>query len=216
MYCGSIFVKSYFYLLLQHFSVVKSLRNNDSKPNKGSGVIILNRCDNVNKIADILNDISEFTRLGNVHEFDKTAIQEQRIQYQLLSFYKDHQIQKKKKTSMKRYALSHPKDHGYFGPNVPLKPILSMVGSTQNRLAKWWAGTLQLYSKHCIYDSFTLTKLIQNNSINHNNFFLCSFGISSFYTYVPFCHVVYHWEERNKEFPLTLRVWISRPPKNDC
>ena len=29
------------------------------------------------------------------------------------------------------------------------------------------------------------------------------------------CHVVYHWEERNKEFLLSLRVWISRPPKND-
>ena len=29
------------------------------------------------------------------------------------------------------------------------------------------------------------------------------------------CHVVFHWEERNKEFPLHLRVWINRPPKTD-
>ena len=31
----------------------------------------------------------------------------------------------------------------------------------------------------------------------------------------PPCHVVYDWEERNKKFPLLLRVWINRPPKTD-
>ena len=29
------------------------------------------------------------------------------------------------------------------------------------------------------------------------------------------CHVVYHWEERNKEFLQPFRVWINRPPKTD-
>ena len=28
-----------------------------------------------------------------------------------------------------------------------------------------------------------------------------------------YCHVVYHWEERNKKFPLPIRVWIDRPQR---
>ena len=33
--------------------------------------------------------------------------------------------------------------------------------------------------------------------------------------WIAYCHVAYHWEKRNKECPLPLRVWTSRPPKND-
>ena len=45
--------------------------------------------------------------------------------------------------------------------------------------------------------------------------FLCCF----FYPFPSLegweCHVVYHWEERNKKFPLPHRVWINRPPNTD-
>ena len=74
--------------------------------------------------------------------------------------------------------------HKIHKPNVPFRPILSMVGSAQNRLAKWLVGILEpeikLFSNHPIYDSFTFTKMILNTSINPNNSFLCSFDISSF------------------------------------
>ena len=64
----------------EHINAVKSLRNHDSivisKPDKGSCVVILNRHDYVNKMADILNDTSKFTRLGSEDKFDKTAIHE--------------------------------------------------------------------------------------------------------------------------------------------
>ena len=43
-------------------------------------------------MADIINNTSKFTRLGSVDEFDKTTIQKQRMQHQLLGFYKDHLI----------------------------------------------------------------------------------------------------------------------------
>ena len=51
--------KSDIYVPRKHFNVVKSLTNNDfiviSKPDKRSGVFLLNGCDYINKMAHILN-----------------------------------------------------------------------------------------------------------------------------------------------------------------
>ena len=35
------------------------------------------------------------------------------------------------------------------------------------------------------------------------------------FTMICHCHVAYHWEERNKELLLPLRVWINRLPRTD-
>ena len=63
-----------------------------------------------------------------------------------------------------------------------------MVGSAQHYLAKWLAGTLEpvlkLFTKHCIYDSFTFAKVNWNISNNPNNSFLYSFDVFSLYTNV--------------------------------
>ena len=49
---------------------------------------------------------------------------------------------------------------------VPFRPILSMVGSSQHALAKYLAAVidpvLQLYSNNCIKDSFTFAKEMQD------------------------------------------------------
>ena len=75
------------------------------KFDKFSGVIILDRGDNVNNMDDILNDTSKFTRLDSV---DKTAAPEQRIQQQLLGFYKETLIPKN------IYERIRPKELGYL------------------------------------------------------------------------------------------------------
>ena len=81
MSCGSRIDKIDFYLHRHDFNAVKLLRNNESiviyKTEKGSGVVILN-------MTHILNDTSKFTCPGNVDEWEKIAIQEQR---RLLQFY---------------------------------------------------------------------------------------------------------------------------------
>ena len=74
-------------------------------------------------------------------------------------------------------------------PNVPLRPILSMIGSAQHELAKWLSEVLdpvlQKYSKHCIKDSFTFAEFMQNLNIKDETSFMCSFDISSLFTNVP-------------------------------
>ena len=78
-----------------------------------------------------------------------------------------------------------PKTHK---EGTPLCPILSMTGSSHHELGKWLAGLLQpvleRFSSHCISDSFTFAKTMQNLDINLN-VFMCSFDVSSLFTNVP-------------------------------
>ena len=79
-----------------------------------------------------------------------------------------------------------PKTHK---ENIPLRPILSLIGSSQHELAKWLAEilvpVLKLYSSHCVKDSFTFANSIQNCNLEPGKSFLCSFGISSLFINVP-------------------------------
>ena len=65
---------------------------------------------------------------------------------------------------------------------TPLHPILFMTDSSHHELGKWLAGLLQAvlerFSSHCISDSFTFAKTMQNLDIDHN-VFMCSFEVSS-------------------------------------
>ena len=71
---------------------------------------------------------------------------------------------------------------------TPLRPILSATGSSHHEIGKWLAGLLQpvleRFSSHCILDSFTFTKTMQNLDIDPN-VFMCSFDVSSLFTNVP-------------------------------
>ena len=87
-YSGSPIDHSDFLLLREHFQALKSLRaNNDifiTKPDKGSGVVILNKKDYIKKMEAILHDKEKFAKLGDVETQDKTAKLERKIQKRLL------------------------------------------------------------------------------------------------------------------------------------
>ena len=63
-----------------------------------------------------------------------------------------------------------------------------MIGSSHHELGKWLAGLLQpvleRFSSHCISDSFTFAKTMQNLAIDPN-VFMCYFDVSSLFTNVP-------------------------------
>ena len=78
-----------------------------------------------------------------------------------------------------------PKTHK---EGIPLPPILSMTGLFHHELGKWLAVLLQpvleRFSSHCISDSFTFARTMQNLDIDPN-VFMCSFDVSSLFTNVP-------------------------------
>ena len=80
-----------------------------------------------------------------------------------------------------------PKTHK---EGTPLRPIPSMTGSSHHELGKWLAGLLQpvleRFLSHCISDSFTFAKTMQNLEFDIATF---SFLHSTFIKYCEKCKV---------------------------
>ena len=72
--------------------------------------------------------------------------------------------------------------------STPLRPILSMSGSSHHELGKWLIVILQpvleQFLSHCISHSFTFAKIMQN-LYSDPNVFMCSFDVCSLFTNVP-------------------------------
>ena len=92
LYCVSTINSRDFTMRKECFHAINRLRKNDdiiiTKPDKGSGVVLLNKSDYVDKMNKILNDQSKFKRLGLVTSNDNTASIESRIQKRLLDLVK--------------------------------------------------------------------------------------------------------------------------------
>ena len=87
---------------------------------------------------------------------------------------------------------------------TPLRPILSMTGSSHHELGKWLASLLQpvleRFSSHCISDSFTFAKTMQNLDFDPD-VFMCFFDLSSLFTNVPLDHAWATYGPRAKSGP---------------
>ena len=68
-----------------------------------------------------------------------------------------------------------------------------MIGSAQHSLAKWLTSifdpVLLLYSTNCIQDFFTFAHVIRQFGLLPSAF-VCSFDISSLFTYVPLAETI--------------------------
>ena len=92
LYCDSTIGSRDFTMHKECFRAINSLRKNDdsiiTKPDKGSGVILLNKSDYIDKMNKILDDQSKLKRLGLVSSNDNTTSIETRLQKRLLDLLK--------------------------------------------------------------------------------------------------------------------------------
>ena len=194
LYCDSTIDSRDFTMRKECFGAINSLRKNDiivTKPDKGSGVVLLNKSDYVDKMNKILDDQSRFKRLGPVSSNDNTAGIESRLQKRLLDLVKADLRPKWVCEAIRPTGSQRPRMYGLpktHKEGIPLRPILSMKGSSHHELGKWLTGLLQpvleRFSSHCIPDSFTFAKTMQNLDIDPD-VFMCSFDVSSLFTNVP-------------------------------
>ena len=159
------------------------------------GVVILDYQCYVDKMMSILGDTSKFLRLGPVDNFDHTTSIETKFQRVLVELVKrgllssaiSDQIRPTGSIQHRLYGL--PKSHKDW---VPLRPILSMVSSSQQNVDKWLDRILQPvlihYSTYCIKDSFEFAGFIQKCSPLKK--FMCSFDICSLLICVPILETV--------------------------
>ena len=77
LYCDSTTDSRDFTMHKECFRAINRLRKNDdiiiTKPDKGSGVVLLNKSDYVDKMNEILDDQSKFKRLVPVSNNENTA-----------------------------------------------------------------------------------------------------------------------------------------------
>ncbi|XP_046843851.1 uncharacterized protein LOC124437935 [Xenia sp. Carnegie-2017] len=185
-----------FSLTKEHMIALSNLNKNKNivicKPDKGSGVVILDREDYNSKMLNILKDNNKFCALGKLPECDKTSTLERRLQTLLLNLKKSNQINETfynlvRPTGAERRMYGLPKIHK---EGAPLRPILAMINSAQHELAKQLSvvlsPVLERFSTYALRDSFTFTdELKQQNFSMHSNLTVCSFDVTSLFTNVP-------------------------------
>ena len=125
------------------FRAINRLRKNDdmiiTKPDKGSGIVFLNKSDYVDKMSKILDDQLKFKRLGPVSSDDNAASIESRFQKRLLDLIKVDLMSKwiydaiRPTGSQRPQMYSLPKTQK---EDTPLRPMLSTTGSSHHELEK--------------------------------------------------------------------------------
>ena len=153
------------------------------KPDKGNGIVVLNKEDYTSKVKDILSDVKKFKKLPN----DPTDKREASLQRYL------RVLKNKGALDDNTYKLIRPCGSNpariYGLPkihkqNVPLRPIVSAIGSYTYNLAKFLIDILKpiASNKYTVKDSFSFTnELLSISSVP----FMCSFDVVSLFTNIP-------------------------------
>ena len=173
-----------------HKTLNQRRRNKESvllKPDKGNGVVVLNRSDYIKGILDIVSDSNKFKDLAN----DPTICREGKVQRFLRNkngtidndIYS--QIYPTGSQPARRYGL--PKMHKSKSPNVvpPFRPIVSSIRTYNYQVAKYLCNPLQPHipNTYTISDSFSFVQEL--NTIDISNKYMVSFDVKSLFTNIP-------------------------------
>ena len=174
----------------ERIKTLKALKEDESivitKPDKGRGVVIMDKCDYNDKINNILGDRSKFTVL-NV-DFSSHILKLEDKLNRLLRSVKDiigENIYNQLKISGSRpgtlYGL--PKIHK---PNNPLRPIISSIGTFSYKLAKFLVPIVDPLTRN-EYTIENATEFVQQLCSLQlpRSVVMASFDIESLFTNVP-------------------------------
>ena len=124
-----------------YFESPKQLKmNNDvlTRPDKGAGMVILNKVDYLSKMDAILGDTDKFLKLGDL-SLDDTYNIENKLQKHFLELFKSKLISKEIYEFIRPVGSQRPRMNGLpkiHKSGIPLRPILSMCHSARYSLAK--------------------------------------------------------------------------------
>ena len=178
---------------LHKHRILKRLQQNKdiviTKPDKGNGVVILDRAEYLKMVYEIVNDSTKFEKLDG----DKTISREIKIQKFLLKLKKkgffndmDYTNVYPQGSSVARiYGL--PKLHKLKSANDKLKvrPIVSCINAYNYALSKHLAKMVNplIPSDHCARDTFSFIQDVRN--IGTCDKFMVSYDVTSLFTNIP-------------------------------
>ncbi|CAI2738933.1 unnamed protein product [Dicrocoelium dendriticum] len=179
-------------LTRKHLDALKDLRRNGkivlSRPDKGTGVVLLDKEDYINKLEKVLSDESKFSRM--IGEKDQTERIENQIIKSLRDLRNNGHISNTLYDSLKPSGTNVPRLYGLpkiHKTGVPLRPILSMVNSPYHAVAQWLVEILepvrQRLTHYSLRDTFHFIESIKDRNIDKKVMF--SLDVVSLFTNVP-------------------------------
>ena len=200
-YSGNSIDKSDFLMRKEFYINLQALKKLEhviiTKPDKGTGVVLMDRDDYIRKMSVILDDKSKFLALGPVTTHDNTEKTERKLIARLRQLVKEKKLPSEVQAAIRPTGSMRPRMYGLpktHKPGTPLRPILAMIGSCQHNIAKWLAKALEPvldhYSEFCIKDSFSFVTMLRDSDVNHESNVMCSFDIKSLFTNVPLNEVI--------------------------
>ena len=178
---------------LRKHKILKKLRNNNNilitKPDKGDGVIIVDRVYYMSSMYEIVNDMSKFLKLRS----GPTICRENKLQRFWRSlkdkdfFTKDIYGNIYPCGSKPARIYGNPRTHKLKSKTDKLMfhPIISSIGTYNYKLAKFLGELLNpiILSEHCATDSFSFCKEIQElSAFNTFNKFMISYDVCNLFT----------------------------------
>ena len=176
----------------KYYDILENLKKDSNivilKPDKGNGIVILDKIDYNEKMHSILNDTSKFKVFSE--DWIKEVIkQEDKINRLLTKMKNSNEITKEEYEHL--FASGTQPGLLYGLPKIhktstPLRPILSAIGTSGYKLAKFILPLLSSFATnlHTVKDSFSFVEEITSIK-NSNQYYMASFDIKSLFTNIP-------------------------------
>ena len=175
------------------YKILKKLKKETniiiSKPDKGRGIVIMNKQDYVEKMNTILNDVSTFCKMRHSDPFKNNLLLEDKLNRFLKKMLDNNYIYEEE--YRKLYASGSNPGIMYGLPkihktNIPLRPVLSSFKTHNYNAAKFLIPYIDKYAKneYSLSNSYEFFTDLKSFRINKDNF-IVSLDITSLYTNVP-------------------------------
>ena len=159
------------------------------KPDKGHGVVIMDKTMYIEKMLNILNDKNKFIQIKDIDPLLYTLRNEDKLNNRINNFKRKglitEELASKLTTSGSSPGIMYglPKIHK---SNTPLRPILSANNTTMYQLSQFFVKILSniTTNNYSLKNSYDFAQQIQS-VINSDDFVMCSFDITSLFTNIP-------------------------------
>ena len=162
-----------------------------TKPDKGKGIVIMDKGEYNNKMLDILKDTTTFKELKN----DITILQEDKLTRKLKQLRNDKFITEHEYNYCKPCGSQPGRIYGLpkiHKPNIPLRPIISASGTYNYNLAKMLTKRLNHLRRNdlIITNTFDFVSKLHSLRMDPTQVRIVSFDIASLFTKVPLTRTI--------------------------
>ena len=208
-----------------HLNALSDLKKNRQliiqRPDKGSGIVVLERAQYEAGMAKILVNEEKFQQIDrkfaniNTIENDIKQLVKELGSSNIVNDSEAKLLKPRGSVLPRLYGL--PKVHkldlsASHHDEIPFRPILSMVGSPYHALAKWLCNKLlpirDELCRYTIKDSFAFVERIRNIEPTSN--YMYSFDVSNLFTNVPLLETVEylcnHITVSHSDFPIPMSL----------